>query len=375
MSVYKHPKSPFYQYDFVVDGRRFFGSAKTASKKEALVFEAAAREQARKDIRLEKETGAGPLTIDAAAGRYYAEVGQHHACNADTFRALERLVKFFGKDKRLSEITDSDVAALVAWRRQQRRWGKTSYKDKREMPLVAPSTVNRDTTAVLKKLFMRARRTWKIQLPNEPAWRDHWLKEAAERVRELHEEEGNALDGAVRPDYAPWLEFARLTGLRRAETLIRWADVNWFSKRITLAGKGGRTISTPITPEVRALLTPLKGHHPEFVFTFVARRNTKDHVKGKRYPITYEGSKTEWQRLRKRAAIQDFRFHDIRHDVATKTLRETGNLKIVQKVLNHTTMKTTARYAHVLDDEVANALANVARSRRRKADSDKTKAG
>jgi site-specific recombinase XerD len=364
MSVYKNTKSPFYQYDFVVDGRRFFGSTKTANKKEALVFEAAAREQAKNDIKVEKATGSGPMTIDIAAGRYYSEVGQHHVCYEDTFRALARLIKFFGPDKRMSEITDADTAALIAWRRQQKRWGKAKYKDKREMPEVSPATVNRDTTAVLKKLFTRARRTWKIQLPNEPNWRDHWLKETDERVRELHEEEGDALDAAVRHDYAPWLEFSRLTGLRRAETLIRWSDVNWFAKQIVITGKGGRKVSTPITAEVRALLLPLKDDHPEWVFTYIAKRKSKDKVKGKRYPITYAGSKTEWQRLRKRSGVQNFRYHDIRHDVGTKTLRATGNLKITQRVLNHASLKTTARYAHVLDEEVANALDAVAKARK-----------
>ena len=41
----------------------------------------------------------------------------------------------------------------------------------------------------------------------------------------------------------------------------------------------------------------------------------------------------------------DFRFHDIRHDVGTKLLRATGNLKLVQKALGHANLKTTARYA------------------------------
>ena len=44
----------------------------------------------------------------------------------------------------------------------------------------------------------------------------------------------------------------------------------------------------------------------------------------------------------------------------TKLLRETGNLKLVQRALNHADLKTTTRYAHVLDDEVAEALERVA---------------
>jgi integrase len=366
MSVYKSAKSPFYAYDFVVNGHRFHGSTKTGNKKEALVVEAGVRAQAKKDIAIAKTTGQGPLTINVAAGRYWNEVGKHLTNHLDTWRALERLIKYFGKEKRMDAITDADVAALVAWRRSQRRWGKTHYKDDREMATVSNATVNRDTTAMLKRLFMRARRTWKIHLSNEPNWRDHWLKEAEERVRELHEHEGEALEDAVREDYASWLEFARLTGLRLAETLIRWKDVNWFARSITTTGKGGGLVTTPITAQVFDLLQPLVGHHDEWVFTYIAKRANKaeGRARGKRYPITYEGAKTEWERLRRRSKVENFKFHDIRHDVATKTLRETGNLKITQRVLNHKSLKTTSRYAHVLDAEVSAALEAVAKSRK-----------
>ena len=54
--------------------------------------------------------------------------------------------------------------------------------------------------------------------------------------------------------------------------------------------------------------------------------------------------------------VEGFRFHDFRHDVGTKLLRETGNLKLVQRALNHRSIKSTLRYAHVLDEEVADAM-------------------
>ena len=209
------------------------------------------------------------------------------------------------------------------------------------------------------------KRTWRFQFPQEPNWRDHWLEESEERVRELHDHEADTLDAAVRDDYAPWIEFVRLTGWRLNASLLRWSTVNWFARTIVAVGKGGRRVTTPITPEIRAVLEPLRGHHEEWVFTFVCRRNRGKQVRGTRYPITYEGAKSQWQRDRKRAGVTDFRFHDFRHDVATKLLRATGNLKLVQKALNHADIATTARYAHVLDDEVSEALSCVARSRKK----------
>ena len=62
------------------------------------------------------------------------------------------------------------------------------------------------------------------------------------------------------------------------------------------------------------------------------------------------------KRHRARSAVTDFRFHDKRHDFATKLLRESRNLKLVQKALNHKNITTTLKYAHVLDDEVGDAI-------------------
>ena len=311
----------------------------------------------------ERRTGNGPLTLDLAAGRYWLEIGEHHRDSAATWRDLERLIGYFGKGKRLDEITDAEVSALVAWRRNQTLKGRTKDKDGKAVAKVAPATVNRSATAVLKKLFTRAKVTWRYQFPREPNWRSHWLKEPEGRIRELHDNEEAALGDAMRGDYAPWVQFALLTGLRRAETLITWDKVNWEAKTISTVGKGGRLVNTPITPDVAALLEPLKDHHPEAVFTYTAKRTRGDHVRGRRYPITYEGGKTEWQRLTKRAGVKNFRFHDLRHTTATRLLRETGNMKIVQQALNHRDIATTARYAHVLASEVADALQRVSQSR------------
>jgi site-specific recombinase XerD len=72
-----------------------------------------------------------------------------------------------------------------------------------------------------------------------------------------------------------------------------------------------------------------------------------------------------WQRLREVAGVKDFRLHDFRHDFGTKLLRETGNLKLVQKALNYRDIKSTLRYAHVLDQDVAAAVEAVAKSRKK----------
>ncbi|QFI65741.1 Phage integrase [Sinorhizobium alkalisoli] len=298
-----------------------------------------------------------------------------HANAETTATDLARLVEYFGKTKLLADITDGDVAKLVQWRRSQPAWGRDKTKDDKPMRFVSAATVNRSTTLVLKKLFTRAKRTWKYSFPAEPNWKDHFLEEPKERIREVHEHEGKAIDAKVRPDYAPIFAFARATGLRLDECLIEWPMVNWQTGWITRTGKGGRLVKTAITSTVRDIIRPLIGHHERFVFTYEAKRARKANasykgdgearVRGKRYPVTYSGLKTEWKRTRKDAGLQDLRFHDFRHDVGTKLLRKTGNLKMVQKVLNHADIKTTTRYAHVLDEEVFDAMEELHQAQKR----------
>ncbi|MCP4289322.1 MAG: site-specific integrase [Gammaproteobacteria bacterium] len=151
-------------------------------------------------------------------------------------------------------------------------------------------------------------------------------------------------------------DFAQASGLRLRECLLHWSEVDWEAGQIKKTGKGGRKVVVPITPSIKRILWPLWGHHDVMVFTYVAARTQNGRVKGQRYPVTFNGLKTQWKRIRAQANVENFRFHDFRHNFASKLLRQTGNLKLVQKALNHADIKTTVRYAHVLDDELRAAL-------------------
>lgn len=358
-------KNGIYKIDFRDRGRRVQFDTKTKNVKKAKVLERNLRETTRRELDQLEVSAKGPLTLDVAAVRYWNERGQYHANSGDTHRDLHRIVQYFGKSARLDKITDSEVAALVAWRSAQTVGGKLTRKDGMLMPRLKPATVNRTTTELLKHLFGRAKRVWRYSFPEEPNWSEHLLREPTERIRELQVHEGVALDANVREDYAPWLEFARMTGRRRAETLIRWSEVNWETNQIISSGKDGKPIITQITTQVRALLEPLIGHHPECVFTYIARKTRDGRVRGQRYPITYEGSKTEWRRIQACASLRDLRFHDLRHDFGSKLLRQSGNLKLAQKAMNHADIKTTMRYAHVLDEEITDALETLHSNRRK----------
>ncbi|HEY2886164.1 MAG TPA: tyrosine-type recombinase/integrase [Rhizomicrobium sp.] len=252
------------------------------------------------------------------------------------------------------EIGGDDVAKLVAWRRGHRS------RPSKGAPLISTFTVN-DTTEQLKKLFGRAKALG-IRFEHEPQWRKHWLAEPQERVRELVGDEAERLQAAMREDYGPFFAFVHASGLRQRECLLKWTEVDWGARQIRKPGKGGKLVTVPITSTIRAILWPLRGHHPDHVFTYQAQRTRDGRVQGERYPLTYSGVQIAWRRLRKRAGVVGFRFHDFRHDFGTKLLRETGNLKLVQRALNHSNIQSTMRYAHVQDAEVAAALERVQES-------------
>jgi integrase len=354
VSLYRKPRSPFWHFDFQWRGCRFHGSTKCTTRREAEKVEAAERERAKQFV-AQAQAARTSLRLDDVAGRYWSEHAQHLAGAPNAEGHLAVLIEFFGKDKLLTEITGDDVAKLVAWRRgHQPKTGSNAAR-------LSSHTVNH-TTEQLRKLFTRAK-LWGVRFDHEPRWIKYMLAVPAERVRELSDDEAERLEAATRADYAPFLAFARASGLRLREAVtLTWLEVDWSAKQIRKRGKGDRLVTVPITSAIREILWPLRGHHPEFVFTYVPQRILTN-GKNSRRPLTYAGVQTYWRRLRKRSGVTGFRFHDYRHDFGTKLLRETGNLRLVQKALNHRDIKTTLRYAHVLDSEVAEAMERVAKSR------------
>lgn len=366
MSVYKAEKSPFYQYDFQIRGRRFYGSTECTSRKEAEKYEALERERAKILLQAMARSRVS-LLMDDATVRLWEHSAQYDSDQQATCTNLARLVSHFGRATALTDITHTKAKDMVAWRRGHHvsRRGKRSKQETEALPLVSNATVNRSATKVLQRLFTFAKAEG-ATFEDEPKWDELLLPEPEERVRELQNDEAAAIDAAMRVDYGPFFDFVRASGMRLKECVtLQWSEVNFGTKQIVRTGKGGRRIVFPITPAVRDVLFPLQGQNPEFVFTYVAVYGNKKlgRVRGRRYPLTYSGAKTAWQRLRDNSGLRDFRFHDFRHDFGTKLLRDSGNLKLVQKAMNHRDIKSTLRYAHVLDEDVAAAVERLAKSR------------
>jgi integrase len=79
-------------------------------------------------------------------------------------------------------------------------------------------------------------------------------------VRELHDDEAERLDAAMRDDLAPFFAFTRASGLRLRECVtLRWSEVDWGARQIGKPGKGGKRVTVPLTPTLREILWPLQG--------------------------------------------------------------------------------------------------------------------
>lgn len=71
-----------------------------------------------------------------------------------------------------------------------------------------------------------------------------------------------------------------------------------------------------------------------------------------------------WQRVRARAGLKDVRIHDLRHTFASTAVASGQGLPMIGKLLGHTQVQTTARYAHLAAEPVKVAADTVANSLR-----------
>jgi integrase len=354
MSVYPPKKSPYWHYDFQLDGRRFHGSTEATNRRDAKRVEQVRRVEAQKAIAEERAraaAGVADMTVDVACGRYWEEVGKHHR-NADmTWAALSRFIAHFGAVRRLAEITDADLASIVAARRAE---GVTN------------ATVNRTVIEPLARIIGRAQKVWGASVPRPPNFKEHRLPEPRERTRELSTDEEARLVAAIRDDYRPLLAFAIMTGVRQANALhLTWPQVDEPAGVIRLIMKGEEPHVIPITSDVADILDGCRGHHETHVFTFVVHQPRGSRRKGERHPITKDGLRRMWKNALRAAGITDYRWHDNRHTALTRVLRETGNLRIAQRLAGHHDITTTAKYAHAVTDDVRAAMELVAEARRK----------
>lgn len=139
---------------------------------------------------------------------------------------------------------------------------------------------------------------------------------------------------------------ALTTGMRISEIFaLTWNDILYEECLIAVRSrlKGGRFRYVPLTPELASEFRrlPVPGG-AALVFP------PKPGSKGERRRV--EGS---FETLLAQAKIVDFRFHDLRHTFASWYMMNGGDLYELAKILGHSNIKMTERYAKLARQHIA----------------------
>jgi integrase len=334
MSVYKPAKSPFFQYDFQLGGRRFHGSTGCTSKRDAQRVEA---EHRRKAALGEKAKPA--VTVDEACGAWWLAKGQHLRSKKTVEYQLLNLAEGLGKTVALGDVTLVQIDGYIARRRAK----------------VSNASVNRETS-----LFRRVVNWCEARGYDVPAivWKEARLKEAAPQTRVLTELEEDRLFDHLPDSLKPIVRFALLSGQRKSEiVMLRWSDVDLFAGRATVWAKGQKPHTFPLTPALVALIANQPKVCPQ-VFSYVAERDSPPRTdtvrrkKGERYPFSPQGWDRKWRKALKDAGIAGYRFHDNRHTALTRL----GSIEAAFDLAGHSDIRTTKRYFHTAEKTVREAM-------------------
>ena len=66
-----------------------------------------------------------------------------------------------------------------------------------------------------------------------------------------------------------------------------------------------------------------------------------------------------WYRVRREAGIEDVRLHDLRHTHASHAVMNGVPIPVVSRILGHSSVRMTMRYAHLGDREIEAAAERV----------------
>ena len=159
-------------------------------------------------------------------------------------------------------------------------------------------------------------------------------------------EVNQVLEFAAAPGIKPVLIVALNTGMRRTEILsLNWRDVNFAKSFILIENsKNGKARKVPMNDFVYKTLKEIPRLSSEHVFF---NPETNDHVKD---------VKTAFHAACRRAEIKGVRFHDLRHTAASKMIEAGADLVTVSKILGHSSIQMTMRYAHPTPENMKRAV-------------------
>lgn len=263
-------------------------------------------------------------------------------------------------------------------------WVIEKWRSERLKAGIKASTVNRDITT-LKAILSKALE-WDVldkhplaklkRLPTDNLKRVRYLSlEEEQRLREtLNKRDQRIRDRRttanqwrkergyeLRPEYSgryvdhlqPLVQLALNTGMRRGELFsLKWQDVTLTKAQITIHGataKSGKTRHIPLNQEALAVLKQWKAMaSADAELVFPGRDNTR-----------LDNVNSSWETLLKHAGINGFRWHDMRHNFASRLVMAGVDLNTVRELLGHSDITMTLRYAHLAPEHKAKAVEKI----------------
>ena len=136
------------------------------------------------------------------------------------------------------------------------------------------------------------------------------------------------------------IEFAIETAMRRSEILsLRWENID---RKFTIATlpdtKNGSKREVPLTTKAKQLLEGLSKQE-EYIF-----------------PLSDFAVRHTWDRLVKRAGIENLRFHDLRHEAVSRFFEMGLSVPEVASISGHKDYRMLASYAHLDIKKIASKL-------------------
>jgi len=268
-----------------------------------------------------------PTVAEFANDRYIPHCKERLLCWDCNERYLRlRILPAFGK-KALDEVTVADVAVL------RRKMVEAGF---------AAATINRHL-ACIRSMYNAAIK-WQIVDMRNPASSPGMLREVG-RDRYLTPEQTRALLGALdkskSKDAAAALALIAVTGARKQEVLrARWEYVDLARGMLTVPrAKSGNPRHIPLSPFAVAILHRQAARRKDGNAWVFPSPRTEDQ------PVQNE--KRVWQSAKKAAGLpMDTRIHDLRHSFASALANAGVPLFEIGRVLGHSQLSTTTRYAH-----------------------------
>lgn len=336
-SLYKRGEVYYIYFSFIKNGERirFRESSGTNVASEAEKYALKRYQQ----LCEAKESGVKEININSAFALFWQEVGQYHSNSKDTFNKLNYIIKYFPEDKIISKINDFDISSFINKKR-------TEAKN---------ATINR-YLSLLSAVFSLCKRK-KYNTP-DISLAEYKLKEPAENIKYLKDwDTAQKIIDKAADHLKPIIYTAIMTGLRRGNLLgLKWENIDFDRGVICVKVKdrtkqGGKNLSIPISNGLKTILIG-QAKTSEYVFLY-KDKPIKD-IKKSWHNIFYDKDGN----LRDKS-LPYVNFHTLRHTSATWILKNTQNIKITKEILGHSSIVTTTKYAHVLDDEKRAAVNSI----------------